>query len=369
MASKTNNVIIAYFAGPDVAATAGDEIRDWDKANDDIKLGGIGILTWDNGEIKTNKLARASSGTGAKWGLALGAAAGILSGGATLVAGAVAGAAVGAVGAKLFHQNLGLTDEDKARLEQRLSTGSAALVVMAAEDEVEPTKAQLALLGGNVEAYRVPEETVAQVEAAIEVQEMQTAPPAEALEIQSEHEGPEESAETGAESASASEGAGVGELAQGAPVAQAAAPRIAVMVGTLESVEGIGPAYVAQLKAAGITSKRRLLLAGATPEGRARVAEETKISEKMIDKWVSAIDLSRVTGIKTQNSELLVAGGVFTVGQLGEQEPGELRVRLAAVNAEKKLVRETPGVSQLTRWIVEAKQLPQLVTLAQPVSV
>ena len=151
MASKTNYVIISYFAGQDLAATAGDEIRDWDKANDDIKLGGIGILTWKDGEIKTDKLSRASGGSGAKWGLALGAAAGILSGGVTLAVGAVAGAAAGAVGAKLFHQSIGLSDEDRARLEQRLRDGSAALVVMAAEDEVEPTKAELAALGGQVE--------------------------------------------------------------------------------------------------------------------------------------------------------------------------------------------------------------------------
>jgi len=119
----------------------------------------------------------------------------------------------------------------------------------------------------------------------------------------------------------------------------------------------------------GITSKRRLLVAGATPEGRARIAEQTKISERLIDKWVSAIDLSRVTGIQAQNGELLVAGGVFTVGQLAEQEPGELRVRLAALNAEKKLVREVPGVSQLTKWTAQAKTLPQLVTVAEPVGV
>jgi len=169
MASNTNNVIISYFAGQDLAATAGDEIRDWDKANDDIKLGGIGILTWKDGEIKTNKLVRASGGTGAKWGMALGVTAGILSGGATLVAGAVAGATVGAVSAKLFHKNIGLTDDDKARLEQRLSTGSAALVVMAADDEGEPTKAELNALGGEVEAYRVPADTMVQVEAAQEV--------------------------------------------------------------------------------------------------------------------------------------------------------------------------------------------------------
>ena len=327
--AKTNHVIIAYFDNKDQAATVADEIKDWDKANDAIKLGGIGILTSKKGKVKTQKVSRASGRRGAKWGVALGAAAGILSGGVTLVGGAVAGAAVGAVGAKLFHKSLGLSDADQARLEQKLSEGKAALVVMAAEDEVDATKAELATLGGQVEDYRVPEETMAAVEAATEVKE-------EAAEV----------AEAEAEAAPEPD-----------------APRVVRMPGTLESVEGIGPAHVATLKAAGITTKRRLLLAGATPEGRAKLANETKISEKLILKWVSAVDLARVTGVKAQFSELLVAGGVLTVGQLAEQEAGELHGRLAELNKQKNITRLVAGEAQLAKWIEEAKGLPQMVTL------
>jgi hypothetical protein len=38
MADKNNHVIISYFAGKDQAATAADEIHEWDKADDAIKL-------------------------------------------------------------------------------------------------------------------------------------------------------------------------------------------------------------------------------------------------------------------------------------------------------------------------------------------
>ena len=82
----------------------------------------------------------------------MGAATGILSGGVTLVGGAVAG---GAVAGTLFHKSLGLSDEDKARLEERLKQGGAAIVVMADEDEVKPTQAELTSLGGQVEDYMV----------------------------------------------------------------------------------------------------------------------------------------------------------------------------------------------------------------------
>ena len=122
--AKTNHVIIAYFDNRDQAATVADEIKDWDKANDAIKLGGIGILTSSKkGKIKTQKVSRVSGGRGAKVGLALGAVAGILSGGVTLVGGAVGGAVVGAVGGKLLYKDLGLNDADRARLEQNLGGG------------------------------------------------------------------------------------------------------------------------------------------------------------------------------------------------------------------------------------------------------
>jgi uncharacterized membrane protein len=349
MAAKANHVVISYFSGKDQAATVADEIKEWDKANDAIKLGGIGILTWKDGKVKTHKLSRVRAGTGAKWGSALGAAAGILSGGVTLIGGAVAGAAVGVVGGKLFHQSLGLSDEDKARLEQRLSNGGAALVVIAAEDEVQATKDELAALGGEVENYQVPEATMAQVAGATEVRVEDYQVP-EATEVKEAAE--DEVQATGVEL----------ELAAGS-VAQAAAPTVVRLVGTLESVEGIGPAYVATLKGIGITTKRRLLLAGATPEGRARIAEQSKISEKLIAKWVSAVDLSRLTGVKAQNAELLTAADVPTVGVLAEQEADELHGRLAGLNAEKKLVRVVPGESQLRRWISEAQGLPQMVSV------
>ena len=45
MANKNKHVIISYF--PSAAAAEGDSeaLKQWDKANDQIKLGGMGILT------------------------------------------------------------------------------------------------------------------------------------------------------------------------------------------------------------------------------------------------------------------------------------------------------------------------------------
>ena len=81
MSDKNKQVIIAYFPGADKADDAADMIKDWDSANDDVKLGGVGILFWEDGKIKTRKVGGRAGKTGAKWGTALGAVAGILSGG------------------------------------------------------------------------------------------------------------------------------------------------------------------------------------------------------------------------------------------------------------------------------------------------
>ena len=317
MGNKNKHVIIGYFADAKVATEAAQQLGKWDKAHDDIKLGGTGILTWEKGQFKTKKVGARAGGTGAKWGMILGAATGILTGGVSLIGGAVVGAVGGSVMGSLFHKNLGLTDADEERLQLYLMDGGAAVVVMADEKEVAPTKAELARLGGRVEDYEVPEETMEQVEQAAEVE------PVPAEEV---------------------------------------VPVISGLSGSLQSVQGIGAARVAALSAVGITTKQALLERGATPAGRAEIAAQTKTSEKLINGWVSAIDLSRVTGIGPQTAELLQAAGVVTVGDLAGQDAASLHEKLVAANASRKLVREVPGIAQIGKAIGTAKELPQVVT-------
>ncbi len=316
MSNKNKHVIISYFPNQEAATDAAKQLKKWDKANKDIKLGGIGILTWKKNKIKTRKVGSRAGGTGAKWGLALGAVTGILSGGVTLVGGAVAGVAGGAVLGALFHKSLGLTDADKERLEQHLQSGGAAVVVMSDEIEVYPTSAELTSLGGKVENYLVPAETMDQVEES-----------------------------TGVE-----------------PVAEDDVTVVTGLGGRLQTVEGIGPARSAALASIGIATKQALLDRGATQAGRAEIAEQSKISEKLISSWVSAIDLSRVRGIGAQYGELLQAAGVATVGDLAQQEAASLHERLVAVNTTKNLVREVAGASKIESWIGQAKELPQVVS-------
>jgi hypothetical protein len=166
MANKNKNVIISYFDNTAAATAAANELKSWDKANDDIKLGGIGILSWEKEKVKTRLVGKRATGTGAKWGVILGVAAGVLSGGVTVIGGALVGVAGGALMGTMFHKHLGLKDADKQSLQQHLQSGGAVVVVMADAIEVEPTKVELMRLGGKAQHFEVPEATVAQLEEA-----------------------------------------------------------------------------------------------------------------------------------------------------------------------------------------------------------
>jgi len=161
MAKK--QLILAFFPSEAAADQAVNEIKQWDKASKEIKLGAIGVLVKDDkGEIKTHKLGKRKTGTGA----VIGAVAGVLSGGVTVVGGAVVGGILGA----FFHKGLGLSKEDLARIDSELDGGRAAVGVLAEQDEAASVSAKMVELGGTPETHEVTEEALEQVTVAAESQ-------------------------------------------------------------------------------------------------------------------------------------------------------------------------------------------------------
>jgi uncharacterized membrane protein len=159
MANK--QLVIAFFENEEAADDAVDQIKQWDKASKEVKLGAIGILVKDDeGEIKTHKVGKRRTGTGA----VVGAVAGVLSGGLTVVGGVVLGGIIGA----FFHKGLGLSKEDLARFDDELDGGKAAVAILAEADEADGVSAQLAELGGEPETHEVTEEALDQAETAAE---------------------------------------------------------------------------------------------------------------------------------------------------------------------------------------------------------
>jgi predicted flap endonuclease-1-like 5' DNA nuclease len=131
---------------------------------------------------------------------------------------------------------------------------------------------------------------------------------------------------------------------------------------SIETIEGIGTKYGERMRSAGIRSTGALLKAGANPKGRAALAEKTGFSNHQILEWTNRADLMRVRGVGEEYSDLLEAAGVDTVKELRNRNPENLLAKMEEVNAAKKLVRRTPALSVVKRWIAHAKELPPVMT-------
>lgn len=156
-----NQLVLAFFANEAAADDAVNQIKGWDKASKEVKLGAIGILVKDDtGKIKTHKLGARKTKTGALlFGLA-----GLLSGGMTVLGGAVLGGIFGS----FFKKGLGISKEELARIDGSLSGGKAAVAVLASADEAAAVAAKLAELGGAPESLEIPDAVVEEATAAAE---------------------------------------------------------------------------------------------------------------------------------------------------------------------------------------------------------
>jgi predicted flap endonuclease-1-like 5' DNA nuclease len=127
-------------------------------------------------------------------------------------------------------------------------------------------------------------------------------------------------------------------------------------------VEGIGKVYAQKLKEAGLSTVEALLKEGASLQGRTGIEQKTGISHKLILEWVNLADLFRIKGIGEEYSDLLEEAGVDTVIELAQRNAENLHQKLVEINKQKKLVRQIPGLSQVTKWVEQAKKLPRVVT-------
>ncbi len=331
MANKNRNLIVAYFDSVEAADAAAQQLKLWDKEEDAIKLGGMGIISLEDGNLKTHLVGARATGTGAKWGSILGATGGlatgimavtgVLTGGIGLIPGAIAGLALGVAGGSLFHKRIGMTDEDRARLEEHLRDGGAALAVMADDHEVEPTKAEIAALGGDVEHYAIP------VQVMDEVDETHAAV-AQAQEQVAEH--------------LASEPIEVQEKA-------------AVLVA---AVPALGAAAVADLNKIGAADSDEFLAKAATRAGRVELAAATGQDESTVEKWVDDYNFARIRGVGPTYAALLRAAGVESVDALAQANADELAARLAEVNDAQGIAKEMPSTEHIGFWIAQANDLP-----------
>lgn len=164
---KNENVVVAIFEDRAAAEAAIDKLKKWDKASDDIKLGAIGLLYKENGQVKS--VINRQSERGLKVGALVGVIGGVLTGGLGLIGGAAVGGLAGGTLGTFFTKSLHLNEAECNALGMELDMGKAAVVVTCDEYELVPTQRTLEHAGSVTKVYLVPAEAVA--EAATHIQQ------------------------------------------------------------------------------------------------------------------------------------------------------------------------------------------------------
>ncbi|MEZ4518478.1 MAG: DUF4332 domain-containing protein [Chloroflexota bacterium] len=344
MANKNNHLVVAYYTNAAAAETAADELKDWDKASKDIKLGAFGILTLNpnNGELEVKEVGQRDTGKGALWGTAVGATLGVLSAGILLIPGIVAGAAGGAAAGALNHKSLGMTDADRENMAEQLRHGGAALGIMCDDFEVEATKAEMLRLGGKVEMYDVPDVTAEMLAMAAEEQKNAAAVVDEkAIDLEPDL----------AETASRAVSAELPDVAG----AEAAA------ISSLVAVSGLSATDAKKVYDDGFTQASALMGQASTPKGRAALAKETGLDEAIILSSAKKMDLMRIDGVGVKYANLLLASGVDTVVELAGRNAANLATKMSEVNDYEHLLPTVPSESVVAGWVAQAKDLPRMI--------
>jgi predicted flap endonuclease-1-like 5' DNA nuclease len=137
---------------------------------------------------------------------------------------------------------------------------------------------------------------------------------------------------------------------------------------SIEAIEGIGPANGKKLRASGIKTCERLLTLCCDKKGRKAVSDSTGIGQGVLLEWANRADLMRIRGVGSEYSDLLEAAGVDTVKELRRRKAENLTTKMVEVNAahvkktKKSIVRRTPALSEVSRWIEHAATLDPVIT-------
>jgi uncharacterized membrane protein len=305
MAKNDNDKLaIAYYVNAAAAKAAADDLMEWDKHNDDVELGAVGIVTLNrsNGEIEVDEIGERHTKHGALWGTGIGLGLAVLSGGLALIPGLIGGAAIGGGLGYLNHKSLGMTDEDVAKLADHLKSGGAALGVMCDDFELAATTAKMVQEGGRTEYYELAQEAKEAVADVVEEAQEAEAEAAEVVEV--------------------------------------------VTLADLLEVEDEGPS---------------LLELGSTPHGRSELEDYTGIDDETILQAVEKQDLKRIGGIGNVYADLLHASGVATVPDLARRNPANLAAKMGEVNEKEHIVDDVPDEETVAGWIDQAGDLDRVI--------
>ena len=131
--------------------------------------------------------------------------------------------------------------------------------------------------------------------------------------------------------------------------------------GKLNRIVTIDEDAVKKLKSVGVTTLEKFLARASSPIGRKSISSESRISEKMILKWVFQADMFRIKGLAGNKAELLGAVGINNLRDLAKGNPEKLFKTMTEINEKKHIVQRVPGVLQIKRWIESAQKMTSMV--------
>ena len=112
----------------------------------------------------------------------------------------------------------------------------------------------------------------------------------------------------------------------------------------------------------GIKTTQEILGLGSSHSGRRRIATSTGIYETRINQLVHLVNIMQIDGIGEETSDLFMEAGITSTNKLAKQTPGSLLKRLKKVNDKKKILKNSPSLNEIKKWIKEAKRFPNAIT-------
>lgn len=121
-------------------------------------------------------------------------------------------------------------------------------------------------------------------------------------------------------------------------------------------IEGVGEKYAKILEKAGFANTEDLI--PLTWREIKELAEKTKISPKLIDKWQEQAELMKIKGIGSEYSEALNKIGIDSIKELSYRTAQSTLDKIVELDKKQPdVIRKIPEVEDLERWIKEANDL------------
>ena len=134
----------------------------------------------------------------------------------------------------------------------------------------------------------------------------------------------------------------------------------------LAKLGGMSRLALNSLKVFRITTTQQLLAAGAMAADREALSRSAKLAPHVLTTIVQRADMARVNGVGVVFRDMLWELGILDVALLAAQSPSILHERLKNLNDTERFARRSPTSEEVRDWILQAIDLPKLVTHGTP---